>query len=82
MKNLVYYLDRPGGAFTAAQEQLADPGPGEMRIRIRRTSVCQSDCVIYRVGLPRIKSWPAIVLHEVSRDRGSGGQRRHHLFRG
>lgn len=42
------------------------PGPGEMRVRTRRTSVCQSDVVIYRSGLPRIKSWPAILLHEVS----------------
>lgn len=39
---------------------------GEMLVRTRRTSVCQSDVVIYRVGLPRIKKWPAIILHEVS----------------
>lgn len=66
MKNTVYYLDRPGGSFTPTSEAMPEPGPGEIRIRIRRTSVCQSDCVIYRVGLPRIKRWPAIVLHEVS----------------
>lgn len=66
MKNIVYYLDRPGGTFMPQAEPLVDPGPGEIRIGIRRTSVCQSDCVIYRVGLPRIKQWPAIILHEVS----------------
>jgi len=66
MKNIVYYLNRPGGEFTAVEEPIADPGPGEIRIRVRRTSVCQSDVVIYRHGLPRIKKWPAIVLHEVS----------------
>ncbi len=66
MKNLVYYLDRPGGAFVPTIETLPRPASGEIRIRVRRTSVCQSDCVIYRVGLPRIRRWPAIVLHEVS----------------
>lgn len=35
-------------------------------MRTRRTSVCQSDVVIYRMGLPRIKNWPAIILHEAS----------------
>lgn len=66
MKNLVYYLDRPGGSFTPVEEPMPVPGPGEMLVRTRRTSVCQSDVVIYRVGLPRIKRWPAILLHEVS----------------
>ena len=66
MKQTVYYLDRPGGSFTAVEEPLADPGPGEIRVRTLRTSVCQSDVVIWKQGLPRIKSWPAILLHEVS----------------
>ncbi len=64
--NLVYYLQRPGASFLPVEEPIADPGPGEVRLRIRRTSVCQSDVVIHRQGLPRIKHWPAIVLHEVS----------------
>lgn len=66
MRNLVYYLDKPGGTFTPTQETIGDPGPGEIRVRTLRTSVCQSDVVIHRVGLPRIKTWPAIILHEVS----------------
>ena len=66
MENLVYYLDQPGGTFAPKTEPLPEPGPGEVRVRTRRTSVCQSDCVIYRSGLPRIKAWPAVVLHEVS----------------
>lgn len=66
MDNLVYYLDQPGGKFTPKTEEIGEPGPGEIRLKTLRTSVCQSDVVIYRVGLPRIKSWPAIVLHEVS----------------
>lgn len=66
MKNLVYYLDKPGGIFTPTEEPMPEPGPGEIRIRILRTSVCQSDVVIYNVGLPRIKEWPAILMHEVS----------------
>ena len=66
MKSLTYTLDRPGGIFTAHIEAVPSPGPGEILIRTRRTSVCQSDVVIYKVGLPRIASWPAVILHEVS----------------
>lgn len=66
MKNLVYPLDRPGGAFNAVEEDIGDPGPGELRLRTLRTSVCQSDVVIYRQGLARIREWPAVLLHEAS----------------
>lgn len=74
MKNTVYYLDQPNGIFTPVEETIGAPGRGEIRIRIRRTSVCQSDVVIYRQGLPRIKSWPAIVLHEVSAEVDAVGE--------
>lgn len=74
MKNLVYYLDKPGGAFTPTEEEMGEPGAGEIRIRVRRTSVCQSDVVIYKVGLPRIKQWPAIILHEVSAEVDAVGE--------
>lgn len=64
MNHLVYYLDRPNGTFSAKEEPIGEPGPGEIRVRTLTTSVCQSDVVIYRQGLPRIKSWPAVLLHE------------------
>ncbi len=66
IKNLVFYLDRPGGSFIPREEPVADPGPGEILVRTLRTSICQSDVVIYRQGLPRIRRWPAIILHEAS----------------
>ncbi|MEZ6088669.1 MAG: alcohol dehydrogenase catalytic domain-containing protein [Pirellulaceae bacterium] len=66
MQNAVYYLDRPGGQFTLQHEPIGQPGPGEVRLRVDKTSVCQSDVVIYKVGLPRIRQWPAILLHEVA----------------
>jgi len=66
VKNIVYYLDKPGGSFLPVEEEMGEPGPGELRLRTLRTSVCQSDVVIYRQGLPRIKSWPAVLLHEAS----------------
>jgi threonine dehydrogenase-like Zn-dependent dehydrogenase len=66
MNAITYYLDKPGGDFTPVRETPAAPGPGEIRVRTLRASVCQSDVVIYKQGLPRIKSWPAIILHEVS----------------
>lgn len=64
MSNLVYYLDQPQGTFTPSEEELPQPGPGEILLKTAKTSVCQSDVVIYKQGLPRIKQWPAIVLHE------------------
>ena len=64
MNNHAYYLDEPGGTFSLAEEPLPELQAGEILLKTRRTSVCQSDVVIYRHGLPRIKSWPALVLHE------------------
>jgi L-iditol 2-dehydrogenase len=64
MQSVAYYLDKPGGTFVPTDENLPEPGPGEIRLRVAKTSVCQSDVVIYKQGLPRIKRWPAIVLHE------------------
>ena len=64
MKNLVYYLDKPGGSFTPVEEALPEPGAGEIRVRTRRTAVCQSDVVIHKQGLSRITRWPAVILHE------------------
>ncbi|HIB92527.1 TPA: hypothetical protein EYN09_11050 [Candidatus Poribacteria bacterium] len=64
MNNLTYFLDQPGGIFTAATGLIPEPGPGEIRLRTLKTSVCQSDVVIHRQGLPRIKQWPAILFHE------------------
>ncbi len=64
MKSSIYYLDRPNGSFSLQEVSLNEPGPGEILLRTRRTSVCQSDVVIYKHGLPRIKDWPAIILHE------------------
>lgn len=65
MPQLAYYLDQPGGTFQPSDLAIQEPQPGEIRVRTLRTSVCQSDVVIYRQGLPRIKEWPAILLHEV-----------------
>lgn len=66
MKSQIQYLDQPGGQFTLSEADLAQPGPGEIRLKTVTTSVCQSDVVIYKQGLPRIKKWPAILLHEAA----------------
>jgi L-iditol 2-dehydrogenase len=66
MQSVSYFLDAPGGKFEPVAETLPPLAPGEILVRTRRVSVCQSDVVIHRVGLPRIKSWPAVILHEVS----------------
>lgn len=66
MKSISFLLDQPGGSFSPETGELRPLEPGEILVRTRRASVCQSDVVIYNVGLPRIKSWPAVLLHEVS----------------
>ena len=64
MNNLTYYLDQPGGKFTVTAETIPEPAAGEIRLRTVKTSICQSDVVIQRQGLPRIREWPTILLHE------------------
>ena len=66
MISRTYLLDKPGGSFERADIPLGQPGPGEILLRTRRVSVCQSDVVIHKVGLPRIKAWPACIMHEAS----------------
>lgn len=66
MKNLAYYLDKPNGVFTPVEEDIGLPKEGEIRLKTLRTSVCQSDVIIYKQGLARVKQWPAIILHEAS----------------
>ena len=39
MNNLTYFLDQPGGIFTAATGLIPEPGPGEIRLRTLKTSV-------------------------------------------
>ena len=63
------YLSRssPGGHSLRRAERAAIaliPARAKSALRTAKTSVCQSDVVIYKQGLPRIKRWPAIVLHE------------------
>ncbi|MFN3149315.1 alcohol dehydrogenase catalytic domain-containing protein [Bremerella sp.] len=66
MNAQIQYLDQPGGTFTTSSQEITSPGPGEIRLQTVTTSVCQSDVVIYKQGLPRIKKWPAILLHEAA----------------
>jgi L-iditol 2-dehydrogenase len=66
MNSLTYLLDGPTGPFWGYEEPIPQPGPGEILLQTLRTSICQSDVVIRTKGLPRIKSWPAIILHEAS----------------
>jgi threonine dehydrogenase-like Zn-dependent dehydrogenase len=65
-KQTTFFLDGVGGSFHRHDEEVGRPGPGEILVRTRRVSVCQSDVVIHKVGLPRIKKWPAVILHEAS----------------
>lgn len=68
-----YPLDKPGGSFRREERDVPDPGPGEVLLRLLCTSICQSDVVIASVGLPRIRQWPALILHEASAEVAAVG---------
>lgn len=47
-----YLLDQPGGHFTPVEEALPPLRRGEILLRTRRVSVCQSDVVIHNGPAP------------------------------
>ncbi|MCM5663078.1 alcohol dehydrogenase catalytic domain-containing protein [Galbibacter mesophilus] len=65
MKATTYFLDQPGGEFSAKENEIPTLNAGEILVKTKRTSICKSDVIIYKKGLQRIKQWPAVILHEV-----------------
>lgn len=60
MKSLV--VERPG-VLTLAERPLAEPGPGEVRIRVERAGICGSDVHIFH-GRNPFARYPRVIGHE------------------
>ena len=54
-----------GGAFQLIQREFSDPGPGQVRIRVRACGVCHSDVLTKEGMFPGIQ-YPRVPGHEVA----------------
>lgn len=64
-KNLVAQVTKPGTPFERVERDIAQPGPGQVRIRVLACGICHSD-VLTREGMwPGIK-YPRVPGHEVA----------------
>ena len=54
-----------GGAFELVQKQFADPGPGQVRIRVQACGVCHSDAIT-KFGLFPGIVYPRVPGHEIA----------------
>ncbi len=55
----------PGGDFKVVQQEFAEPGPGQVRIRVQACGVCHSDSITKYAAFPGI-SYPRVPGHEVA----------------
>jgi alcohol dehydrogenase len=58
-------VDQAGGPFTIVEQDLPEPGPGQVRIRVEACGICHSDAVIVDGYLPGV-SFPLVPGHEVA----------------
>ncbi len=58
-------VSAPGAAFEMVQKEFADPGPGQVRIRVQACGVCHSDSITKFGGFPFI-TYPRVPGHEVA----------------
>ena len=54
-----------GGAFELVQKQFADPGPGQVRIRVKACGICHSDSITKLGVFPWIE-YPRVPGHEIA----------------
>ena len=64
MKSLV--VERPG-VLTLAERPLAEPGPGEVRIRVERAGICGSDVHIFHGRNPPATPIPSPIRSATTR---------------
>jgi alcohol dehydrogenase, propanol-preferring len=58
-------LERPGTPLRLAEANLPEPGPGQMRVRVRACAVCRTDLHVVDGELPRPKL-PLVPGHEIA----------------
>jgi alcohol dehydrogenase len=55
----------PGGDFTLVQTEVAEPGPGHVRIAVEACGVCRSDAAFVNAGFPDVP-FPLVTGHEIA----------------
>jgi D-arabinose 1-dehydrogenase-like Zn-dependent alcohol dehydrogenase len=63
-KNLVAQVGKAGGEFELVERQIAAPGVGEVRIKVKACGICFSDHVVKDGGWPGM-TYPRVPGHEV-----------------
>src|SRR5258708_25207719 len=58
-------VPKPGADFEIVEREIPEPGPGEVRIRVKACGVCHSDVVTKEGLFPGI-SYPRVPGHEVA----------------
>ena len=63
-KNLVAQVGKAGGEFELVEREIAAPGAGEVRIKVKACGICFSDHVVKDGGWPGL-TYPRVPGHEV-----------------
>src|SRR6202166_5017902 len=63
-KNLVAQVGKAGGEFELVEREIAAPGVGEVRIKVKACGICFSDHVVKDGGWPGL-TYPRVPGHEV-----------------
>lgn len=58
-------IGKPGEGFQIVEREIPEPGPGEVRIRVRACGVCHSDALVVEGSWPGIP-YPRVPGHEVA----------------
>ena len=61
----VVRVSRAGGSFETTDDQIRDPAPGSVRIRVQACGVCHSDVLTKDGGFPGIV-YPRAPGHEIA----------------
>jgi D-arabinose 1-dehydrogenase-like Zn-dependent alcohol dehydrogenase len=61
----VAQISKAGGDFQIVERRIPEPGPGQVRIRVRACGVCHSDVLTKEGSLPGIQ-YPRVPGHEVA----------------
>lgn len=58
-------IGKPGEGFQIVEREIPEPGPGEVRIRVRACGVCHSDALVVEGSWPGLP-YPRVPGHEVA----------------
>lgn len=61
----VAQVGKPGEGFQIVEREIPEPGPGEVRIRVRACGVCHSDALVVEGSWPGLP-YPRVPGHEVA----------------